>query len=40
MVLKADDRHEVDELRAGDLGAAFGLKDTLQVTQSVMKHRQ
>ncbi|VXD10353.1 elongation factor G [Planktothrix paucivesiculata] len=29
IVLKADDRIEVDELRAGDLGAALGLKDTL-----------
>jgi elongation factor G len=28
IVLKADDRIEVDELRAGDLGAAIGLKDT------------
>jgi elongation factor G len=28
IVLKADDRQEVDELRAGDLGAALGLKDT------------
>ena len=28
IVLKADDRIEVDELRAGDLGAALGLKDT------------
>jgi elongation factor G len=28
IVLKADDRLEVDELRAGDLGAALGLKDT------------
>jgi elongation factor G len=28
IVLKADDRTEVDELRAGDLGAALGLKDT------------
>jgi elongation factor G len=28
VVLKADDRQEVDELRAGDLGAALGLKDT------------
>jgi elongation factor G len=28
IVLKADDRIEVDELRAGDLGAAVGLKDT------------
>ncbi|MGL5511563.1 MAG: elongation factor G, partial [Microcoleaceae cyanobacterium] len=29
IVLKADDRIEVDELRAGDLGAALGLKETL-----------
>ena len=28
IVLKADDRIEVDELRAGSLGAALGLKDT------------
>ncbi|QKD84137.1 elongation factor G [Thermoleptolyngbya sichuanensis A183] len=28
IVLKADDRQEVEELRAGDLGAALGLKDT------------
>lgn len=28
IVLKSDDRIEVDELRAGDLGAAIGLKDT------------
>lgn len=28
ILLKADDRIEVDELRAGDLGAALGLKDT------------
>jgi elongation factor G len=28
IILKADDRLEVDELRAGDLGAALGLKDT------------
>ena len=28
IVLKADDRQEVDELRAGDLGAALDLKDT------------
>ncbi|MEG3838132.1 MULTISPECIES: elongation factor G [unclassified Microcoleus] len=28
IVLKADDRIEVEELRAGDLGAALGLKDT------------
>ncbi len=28
IVLKADDRIEVDEMRAGDLGAALGLKDT------------
>jgi elongation factor G len=27
--LKADDRIDVDEMRAGDLGAALGLKDTL-----------
>ena len=26
--LKADEREEVDELRAGDLGAVLGLKDT------------
>ncbi|MGB3534124.1 MAG: elongation factor G [Microcoleaceae cyanobacterium] len=29
IVLKADERIEVEELRAGDLGAALGLKDTL-----------
>ena len=29
IVLKSDDRIEVDELRAGDLGAALGLKETL-----------
>lgn len=29
VVLKADDRIDVDEMRAGDLGAALGLKDTL-----------
>lgn len=28
IVLKADDRTEVEELRAGDLGAAIGLRDT------------
>ena len=28
ILLKADDRVEVDELRAGDLGAALGMKDT------------
>lgn len=28
IILKADDRIEVNELRAGDLGAALGLKDT------------
>ncbi|MGB3200360.1 MAG: GTP-binding protein, partial [Nodosilinea sp.] len=28
IVLKADDRIEVDELRAGDLGAVIGLKET------------
>ncbi|MBD2740696.1 elongation factor G [Coleofasciculus sp. FACHB-1120] len=28
IVLKADERIEVDEMRAGDLGAALGLKDT------------
>jgi len=28
IILKADDRQEVDELRAGDLGAILGLKDT------------
>ncbi|MBE9077827.1 elongation factor G [Romeria aff. gracilis LEGE 07310] len=28
IILKADDRIEVDEMRAGDLGAALGLKDT------------
>jgi elongation factor G len=28
IVLKADERIEVDELRSGDLGAAIGLKDT------------
>ncbi len=29
VILKADDRQEVDELRAGDLGAVLGLKDTI-----------
>ncbi|BAU04315.1 MULTISPECIES: elongation factor G [Fischerella] len=29
VVLKADERIDVDELRAGDLGAALGLKETL-----------
>jgi len=29
IVMKADDRIEVDELRAGDLGAVLGLRDTL-----------
>lgn len=29
VLMKADDRQDVDELRAGDLGAAVGLKDTL-----------
>lgn len=29
IVLKADDRIEVDEMRAGDLGAALGLQNTL-----------
>lgn len=29
IVLKANERIEVDELRAGDLGAAIGLKDTI-----------
>jgi len=29
VILKADDRLEVDELRAGDLGAVLGLKDTI-----------
>ncbi|MBD2186326.1 elongation factor G [Planktothrix sp. FACHB-1355] len=29
IILKADDRIEVDELRAGDLGAVLGLKDTI-----------
>ncbi|HCF30254.1 MAG TPA: elongation factor G [Cyanobacteria bacterium UBA11049] len=29
VVLRADDRIDVDEMRAGDLGAALGLKDTL-----------
>ncbi|BDA66860.1 translation elongation factor G [Rivularia sp. IAM M-261] len=29
VILKADERQDVDELRAGDLGAALGLKDTL-----------
>ncbi|HAG81630.1 MAG TPA: elongation factor G [Cyanobacteria bacterium UBA12227] len=29
IVLKANDRIEVDQLRAGDLGAAIGLKDTI-----------
>jgi elongation factor G len=29
VVLRADDRIDVDELRAGDLGAAVGLKETL-----------
>ncbi|MBW4468671.1 MAG: elongation factor G [Pegethrix bostrychoides GSE-TBD4-15B] len=28
ILLKADDRVEVDELRAGDLGAVLGMKDT------------
>ncbi len=28
IVLKADDREEVDQLRAGDLGAVLGLKNT------------
>lgn len=28
IILRADDRIEVDELRAGDLGAVLGLKDT------------
>jgi elongation factor G len=28
IILKADERTEVDELRAGDLGAVLGLKDT------------
>lgn len=28
IVLKADERQEVEEMRAGDLGAALGLKDT------------
>ncbi len=28
VVLKADDREEVDQLRAGDLGAVLGLKNT------------
>jgi elongation factor G len=29
VILRADDRMDVEELRAGDLGAALGLKDTL-----------
>ncbi|MEA5582296.1 elongation factor G [Nodularia harveyana UHCC-0300] len=29
VILKADERQDVDEMRAGDLGAALGLKDTL-----------
>ncbi|QSJ17154.1 elongation factor G [Nostoc sp. UHCC 0702] len=29
VILKADERLDVEELRAGDLGAALGLKDTL-----------
>ncbi|WP_353931347.1 elongation factor G [Okeanomitos corallinicola TIOX110] len=29
VLMKADERQDVDELRAGDLGAAVGLKDTL-----------
>lgn len=29
IILKADDKIDVEELRAGDLGAALGLKDTL-----------
>ena len=29
IVLKADERIEVEEMRAGDLGAALGLKDTI-----------
>lgn len=28
VILKADERTDVDEMRAGDLGAALGLKDT------------
>jgi elongation factor G len=28
IILKADQRQEIDELRAGDLGAVLGLKDT------------
>ena len=28
VILKADEREEVDELRAGDLGAVLGLKNT------------
>jgi elongation factor G len=28
IILKADDRIEVDEMRAGDLGAVLGMKDT------------
>jgi elongation factor G len=29
VILKADERMDVDEMRAGDLGAALGLKETL-----------
>jgi elongation factor G len=29
VILKADERQDVEELRAGDLGAALGLKETL-----------
>ena len=29
VLMKADERQDVEELRAGDLGAALGLKDTL-----------
>ncbi|MGB0563053.1 MAG: elongation factor G [Spirulinaceae cyanobacterium] len=29
IIMKSNDRIEVDELRAGDLGAAIGLKDTI-----------
>ncbi|MBD2202950.1 elongation factor G [Calothrix sp. FACHB-1219] len=29
VILKADERQDVEEMRAGDLGAALGLKDTL-----------
>ncbi|MBW4683247.1 MAG: elongation factor G [Microcoleus vaginatus WJT46-NPBG5] len=40
IVLKADDRIEVDELRAGDLGAALGLKDTFTGDTICEEHSQ